>query len=63
MSSVDAVVANCDFLNVRQKPENGSAVVTALPAGTEVVILDVNGGWRLITNGAVEGWVYYKYLV
>jgi len=49
--------------NVRSRPTSKSARVTALPTGTQVVVLDTSGNWKLVqTDAGVRGWVYDRYL-
>ena len=54
------------LLNVRTGPSTKHHVVTAVPHGTQVSILEVDDGWARIStpsrDGLVDGWVSGKYL-
>lgn len=55
------IIANCTALNVRNAPVNGS-IITALPAGTKLTILDSDGNWYKIRHNDTEGWSSKKYI-
>jgi len=56
------VIANCVMVNLRSSHGLRYPVVAALPAGTEVSILDEKYGWYQVSDGATEGWVYSGYV-
>ncbi len=57
------VVTAADWLNLRDQPSSGGAVVRALPCGTEVTLRgDAQDGWAPVTGQDEEGWVSERYL-
>jgi uncharacterized protein YgiM (DUF1202 family) len=58
-----AVVANANWLNVRQTPEVGDNVITAVARGQVVQLIGRYGGWvKVRLPNGVEGWVGSSYL-
>jgi hypothetical protein len=57
------VVTAPDWLNLRDQPSSGGAVIRALPCGTEVTLRgEVEDGWAPITGQGEDGWVKDSYL-
>ena len=57
------VVTAADWLNLRDQPSSGGAVIRALPCGTEVTLRgDSQDGWAPVTGQGEEGWVSASYL-
>lgn len=51
-------------LNLREAPSKGSPVITVLPEGTELEVLDKrNDGWYQVRTGHEEGYVDSRYVV
>lgn len=49
---------NVASLNVRHTPSLSGPLITALPRGTALKVLDRDGGWLLVDLGPrLEGWV------
>ncbi|MCL1804690.1 MAG: DUF5011 domain-containing protein [Clostridiales bacterium] len=57
-----ALIGNCEMVNVRSKHGAKYPVIAALPAGTQVTVLEEKYGWYRVTDGNTEGWVYGQYL-
>lgn len=58
-----AVVANCNRLNVRDKPNKYGHAFHVLTVGDIVSVKDVQNGWAHITSGSnIEGYVMEEYL-
>lgn len=58
----DRVVTTTN-LNLREAPSKGSPVVTVLPGGTELEVLDKrNDGWYQVRAGHQEGYVDSRYV-
>jgi cell wall-associated NlpC family hydrolase len=59
---------NGDGVNVREAPGFGGAIITALPEGVALtivegpVVLDDGTGWFLISSDYANGWVIHDYL-
>ena len=51
-----------ESLNVRSNGTTNAPIVTTLPEGTHVKVLNENGGWYQIEYNGVTGWVYSGYL-
>ena len=51
-----------ESLNVRSNGTTNAPIVTTLPEGTHVKVLNENGGWYQIEYNGVTGWVYSSYL-
>jgi len=51
-------------VNLRAGPGTGNEVVAKLTAGTEAEVVDEGEGWYRIrtADGAVDGWIFGKYL-
>lgn len=49
-------------LNVRAGPSSGSPQLAALPFGTKVEVLAIDGNWLQVVAGDVRGWAFAKYL-
>lgn len=51
-----------DALNVRPEPNTSGGLITSLPRGTLVEVLDIRSGWLLIRlSGNGQGWVSGQY--
>ncbi|HEY9069565.1 MAG TPA: SH3 domain-containing protein [Candidatus Ozemobacteraceae bacterium] len=54
---------NCSALNVRTGPGLNFTVITSIPQGTQVTILDVAGKWYQISfQGSNDRYVYASYI-
>ncbi len=51
-----------ESLNVRSNGTTNAPIITTLPEGTHVKVLNENGGWYQIEYNGVTGWVYSSYL-
>ena len=61
MARVDTTGAG-DKLNLRQAPNTESAVLTALPNGTEVKVLLRSAEWTLVESGEHTGYLMNRFL-
>ena len=53
---------NVALLNVRHAPSQTAALITALPRGTALRVLDRRDGWLLVDlNPTLEGWVTERF--
>jgi uncharacterized protein YgiM (DUF1202 family) len=52
------------LVNLRSGPGTGNDIVAQLSIGTEAEVLDEGNGWYRIrtADGAVDGWIFGKYL-
>ena len=51
-------IVNVASLNVRHTPNPSGPLITTLPHGTSLTVLDQDGGWLLVDLGpTLEGWV------
>lgn len=57
-------VANCYFLNLRQRPTTESIVLEVLPVNTKVQILADNHAdfYKVLTENKVEGYCVKEYI-
>jgi uncharacterized membrane protein len=56
-------VASNDVLNVRARPDAGSAIIGSLaPDATGVEVLAVTGNWALVNSGEGAGYASLRYL-
>lgn len=64
VASADWRVVTGDNVNLRAGPGTGNDVVASLSLGTRAEFLGSDGNWHRIrtSDGAVEGWIYAKYL-
>ncbi|HOY69224.1 MAG TPA: SH3 domain-containing protein [Candidatus Ozemobacteraceae bacterium] len=54
---------NCSALNVRTGPGLNFTIITSIPQGTQVTILDVAGKWYQISfEGSNDRYVYASYI-
>ena len=53
---------NGEPVNLRAKPDRGSARVSKVPAGTQVEAGPEENGWRPVRFGNVTGWMMAVYL-
>ena len=63
---VTGVVDNCIRLNVREKPSVDAEILTALEAGSEVLLLEdetENGFYKVCTASGLEGYCMCEYIV
>lgn len=63
---VTGVVGNCIRLNVRKKPSIDAEILTALEAGSEVLLLEdemENGFYKVCTASGLEGYCMCEYIV
>ncbi len=49
-------------LNVRQEPDQNSPVVTVIPLGTPVPVINSEGSWWLVEYNGVQGYAWPDYL-
>lgn len=59
------VVANCERLNVREKPTKDSKVLFVLPAGIPVLVNGMNDDWfhiEVISDSKQAGFVMAQYV-
>ena len=61
-ATVRTATANTDNLCVRTAPEIGASELMILPAGEEMVVLDVEGDWAKVSLEETEGYVYCPYV-
>lgn len=57
----NAAVATAD-VNMRSGPGTGYGVVTVVPAGASLAIVDCNGAWCRVDAGGAQGYVNASYL-
>jgi len=56
-------VADDDVLNIRARPDAGSAVIGSLdPDATGVEVIATSGNWALVNDGEVSGYASLRYL-
>lgn len=56
-------VAADDVLNIRERPDPGSAVIgTLAPDATGVEVVAVDGDWAVVNNGEQSGYAALRYL-
>ena len=51
-----------DGLNLRLNPSTSATVLTVIPNGTELEILESNNGWYKVTYNKATGWVSAQYV-
>ncbi len=57
MASGDKGIITADFLNIRTLPHFDSAVITMLPKGTQVDIIDSKDGWLKVRHNETTGYI------
>lgn len=56
-------VAADDVLNIRERPDAGSAVIgTLAPDATGVEVVEISDGWAMVTTGERSGYAALRYL-
>lgn len=62
--TLKGTVVDCGSLRVRKKPNFNADIVTEIPAGTELTIVEANigTGWHRIENDGVTGFVCAQYV-
>ena len=59
---MDAIVRNCNKLNIRQEPSTSSNILDTIPFGEHVTIIDQVGKWFEIKYQDISGFVFWKYI-
>ena len=50
-------------LNMREQPNKSAGIVTKIPNGTPVGVVDEVSGWKKLDYNGLSGWVMAEYLV
>ncbi len=57
------VNTNGTSLNMRSQPTTSSVILTTIPAGAEVQVIESNGSWAMVTYNGTSGYCSMDYLV
>jgi len=61
--AIGVVKDTLNGLNLREKPDTGSAIITKIANGEQLNVLSVSGGWCYVTaGGALKGYVSAEYV-
>lgn len=56
------VIVNCDNLNLRSTPSTSSRIITTIPKGTILTVLDQDGKWFEVNYNGKHGYVFWQYI-
>ncbi|WP_390888755.1 SH3 domain-containing protein [Devosia neptuniae] len=60
--TVEIRYVSATSLNMRREPSTSAAIISALPRGTSVNVIDRRNGWLLVSlSPAIHGWVSEQY--
>lgn len=62
MMIVTVISSNGAPVNLRKKPEKGSALVDRIPVGTEAELLEAQDAWSRIRVKGKTGWMMTEFL-
>lgn len=46
-----------DYINLRETPSTGGTIITTIPGGDELTVLETASGWSFVEHGTASGWV------